>query len=569
MRTFMENLWHEKIIQDYVTHDTTEGFIIEGECFHVAPFNQRTTLEIDAPQGSIGGLFIGFLSQLGKWGFHREKVEEWIEVSPAHAEYYQMTIQQKQQLEGQIKAGFAGISTAVSDFELLFHDVRKYEEFLEYFEDMERGKKEKKPELVQEAEQSFKAIFIDQVDVHTGEGIALKLIAPRWPTIIADFMKLEDEDTMPEKIAEKLKVSEAEGVVLATKNKLYKEWREDFKDIVMDRYGRLRSLMEARRRSIEEYINMVKPYIARYRYIRELGETPEGRKTLESLSWLRPAGKFVAVSGEYSTIWAWRAFAPPELYKAGAEAASETKSIFKIGFPSDFKEWAKRDYKKIEEKFSKVKTSPTGIEPLDKWVMGIYPLIEKHYKIKFSLSDILEARNTLIDQYSTYEWNWVKSPYFMTFEMPVARLTFHIQGGGETESIVFQNPRNYVDTQNVILLRLLEIKAREMELENYIAEMVGEKAGAPVQTIKEMIKGELPHLFGEGEKPEEKKEEKKPQIADFLRRKLGLNLRLFKPGKYETAFDDRITGPYMREIGQYLYTPYMKYWKGAFGVPGF
>jgi len=99
-------------------------------------------------------------------------------------------------------------------------------------------------------------------------------------------------------------------------------------------------------------------------------------------------------------------------------------------------------------------------EPLDKWVLRLFPVIEKHYKIKFSLSDILDARNTLIEQYGEYSWNWVKSPYFMTFELPIVRMTFKVQGGGESESLVFRYPRNYVDTQNVILLRLLSIYSR-------------------------------------------------------------------------------------------------------------
>ena len=146
MTTFMDTLPDKKIIKD-VTEWTLNGFIIPGECYHVAPLNQRTIVEFDALQGTFGGPFIGFLSQLGKWGFHREKPEEWIEVSPAHPEYYQTTIQQKQQLEAQIKSGLASIGTAVADFELVYHDVRKYKDFLQHFEKMERGKKEKNLEV--------------------------------------------------------------------------------------------------------------------------------------------------------------------------------------------------------------------------------------------------------------------------------------------------------------------------------------------------------------------------------------------------------------------------------------
>jgi len=573
MSTAVER-FHENEFVKKKTVFTTEGFIIEGECFHVAPYNQRLYLELDTPAGVVGGIFLGFMSQLGKWGFHREKVEEWMEVSPANPTHYQMTIQQKQQLEGQIKAGLAGIASAVSDFELLFHDLRKYREFMEYFNKIERGKKENKPELIAEGTQTLKAIFVDQVDVHTGEGVALKLIAPRWPTIIADFMKLKPEDIDPKKIAEKYRVSEAEGVVLATKNKLFLVWADRIKETVLGRFERIRGLMEARKKSIEEYKTMLTPYITRYRYIREFGETPEGRRAMEAASWIKPAGTLLITSAEMQTIWVWRAFAPPELFKAAAEVISELpgtplpkKSIFKIPFPREFKEWIRVEYDRIKEKFSSVSVSPTGIEPLDKWVLLLFPEIEKKYKIKFALSDILEAREKFLDQYNTYAWNWVRSPYFMVLELPITKLSFRVDGKEFETLILSPKMKSYIDTQNIILLRMLELKAKERELENYISEMLGETVKS--ETIKNIIKGEYPFLMGEEEKKPEVLKEKKPSKAEeFIRRTLGLDIRFFKPGKYETHFDDRISGQYMREMADYLWVPTLRYLKGAVGVPG-
>ncbi|HKZ45143.1 MAG TPA: hypothetical protein VJ343_00385, partial [archaeon] len=372
MQTAIDKFDKNEFIKNKITSSTTEGFIVEGEIFHVCPYNLRMYLELDTPAGICGKIFLGFMAQLGKWGLVRHKVEEWMEASPANPGSYQATIQQKQQIEAQIKSGLAGISSAVSDFELLFHDLRKYRDFMQHFEKIEKGKRDKKPELVAEGTQTLKAVFIDQVDVHTGEGIAMKMIAPRWPTIIADFMKLTEKDIDQKKISERYQVSEAEGVVLATKNKLFLEWFNTFKATVLDRYERIKGLMEARKKSIEEYKNILKPYITRYRYLRELGESPEGRRLLEGLGWLRPQGQLLINTMEFQTVWVWKPFFPPDLYKSAAEPLVVKKNIFRMPFPREFKNWIREEFKtnkKLREKYSEVETSQTGIEPLDIYVM--------------------------------------------------------------------------------------------------------------------------------------------------------------------------------------------------------
>ncbi|MEM7821298.1 MAG: hypothetical protein QXX38_00550 [Candidatus Aenigmatarchaeota archaeon] len=554
----IETLWKTKEVAESITRSTSEGFIIEGQAFHVSPYNQRIILDLTTPPGKGSGILLGFLFQLRKWGLHVEKVDEWLEISPVHAPYYEITIRQKQTLERQIKEGLAGISSAVSDFELLWHDLRKYKEYMDYFEMIERGKKEKNPELISRGEQSLKSVFIDMVDVHTGEGIALKLIAPRWPTIISDFMKLTDKDIDPKEIATKYKVSEAEGVVLATKNKLFLEWIKMFRETVEDRYKRIKGLMEARKKSIDEYKTMLKPYITRYRAIRELGETPQGRRTLEAISWFRPAAH--AISIDISTIWAWRGYHPPEFFKVPAEVYEEKKDIFKIDFPAEFKESLKIAFKNnpaLAAKYGKISTSPTGIEPLDEWVLKLMPYIENYYKIKFTISDLLEAREKL---FATLGGR--RDPYFMVLEFTVSRTVIRMPDGSEIEDLFFEPFRAYMDTQNVVFLRILELKAKEKELENYISQMLGEtveKRGESV-LIEDIVKEEYPTLLKGREKTEEiKKSTKKEKVLRYL----------IKPGPYETTFDDRVSGMYFREIADVIWRPALNYLKGSVGVPGF
>jgi hypothetical protein len=583
------------IVKDSVTADTDEGFIIEGEIYHVRPYNQWMYLEFDTPVGLPGGMYVSFMAQLGKWGFVRERVEESSEISPAHAQYQQW-IQQKQQIEAQIKQGLAGISSAISDFELLFHDLRKYRDFMNHFENMARGKEEKKPELVEQNLQSLKAIFIDQVDANTGEGIALRSIAARWPTIIADFMRLKETDVDQKGISSTYKISEAEGVILATKNKLFLDWLATFKEAVTGRYERIRGMMEARKKSIDEYKNMLRPYIARYRTMREMGETAIGRKlSVEgSIGIFRPPGTFMPTSDDWQTVWAWRAFVPPEIYRPGAEGITDAKDVFKLDFPKEFKDWLKLEFqadKDVAKKYGQQKVSPTGIEPLDKWVLALFPKIEEKYKIKFRPSEILEVRSKFIKQFDAAEspdwaYYWPKSPYFMVLELGFDKKSLRI-GDRDSESMVFASPfRAYMDTQNMILLRMLEIKAREKELENYISDMLGETAitkmklpekdekGNPLEedvktSIRNVLGNELPFTMGKP-KPGFTRSFtalKLNETMTFLRRKVGLDIRLGIPGKYEPHLEDRITEHYLKELGEVLWGPTVEYLKSMAGVP--
>jgi len=560
-----------------------------GTAFHLVIYSERTVLDLTTPPGVASGTLTGYFFYLRKKGYEVHKLDDWMEISPVNHQYYQLTIQQKQELERQIKEGLASISTAISEFELLLHDLRKYKEFMNTFESIEKAKKEKNDDKLKEGEQTLKAIFIDQVDVHTGEGIALRSIAQRWPTIIADFMKLKDEDTEHQKIASKpeLQVSEAEGVVLATKNKLYIEWKKMFRESVIRRYGELKMMIEARKKSIINYRDSLKPYITRYRSIKEIGETPEGRKALEEVSFYRPAAQ--AVSIDSTITWAWKTVTPPEFAKGSRGGLIETKNIFRMPISRTMKRMVREYIKKLKEekrekdleefmkKFGQMQTSPTGIEPLDDFVMKYYGLIEKYYNIKLSIEDILEVRNDFIKKCINSHWT---IPYFSVMEVGAFRTTIKPPQGQDIEDLWLEPFWPCIDTQNVILLRLLELKAKEKELERYISDMIGETADG--RRIEQIIMEEYPILLGgpEIKKEEEEKpklelfkrpkieiEKKKEGFEEKLAEKIHFGLKMIKPGPYEPHLEDIMTGIYIPEVAS-SYASSVDFFKSALGVPG-
>lgn len=464
--------------------------------------NQFINLNFTGPPGSCSGLYYSLVFQFGKWNFNVVKVDEWIEVSPEYGKYYQETMAQKQALEATIKTGLSSAAQAVADYELLNHDLRKYKEILEYFR--------------QKTEHSLKAMFIDQVDIHTGDGISMRSIVSRWPTIISDFIKLKDEDDDPDKIAKRLDVSKAEGVILTTKNKLYKEWKTIFKQVAIDRYNHLKSLVESRRKSVEEYRKWLKPYVARFKMMRTGAERPEVvREALRSYVDLTGQATF----GNSIRLWAWRKFKVPEIRKFPVERVGK----FVVPPDDDF----------IKEMFI--------LNP--KWgLASIYPwLLEKKNE--------KTVAEEMIDEILSKEWNSSNALdpevlYYIFFDINIFRAGSRTPGF-EAEDITFDIKTNML-SQNAMLVKFLELKCREREMERYVDEILG--------VSEEAVKKDYPELFAEEKKAGMKiampQMPKFPSFAEtFKPFKTFTMPGLVKPGLYEKDFNDRIPRLYLIPMG--------------------
>ncbi|MFH0956944.1 MAG: hypothetical protein V1813_03705, partial [Candidatus Aenigmatarchaeota archaeon] len=194
-----------------------KGIINYGEAICNQPEDQRMMVNATTPLGHGNLIYMMMTYTLPKLHYNMLKVDEHITVSPAYPEMYGRIIAKKKELEGHIKAGLASAAQAVADYELLKHDERKYREIMDYFE---QGKKD---------EHVLRALFIDRVDAHTGEGYSMISMTKRWPTIITDFIRLstvkKEERSDTKKVRAALAITEAEATVLKTKNEVFEEWK--------------------------------------------------------------------------------------------------------------------------------------------------------------------------------------------------------------------------------------------------------------------------------------------------------------------------------------------------------
>jgi len=465
-----------------------------GKCVIAGPLDQHTQLDLTGPPGCISKVYYGLLFQLRKWEFTVHRASEHIEVSPVHAQYYQLTMKQKEDIENKIKAGLTSASQAIADFELLKHDERKYGEFYDYIKNKD--------------EHSLRAVFIDQVDVHTGE-TAIRNIVTRWPTLIVDFLRLTESDTNTDEIKKKLDVSKAEAVVLSTKNRLYNEWKKLFGPEIEKRRNRIKELLQSREHSINEYREWLKPYITRHRLLKESLQTDELRK-VQTTAFVPMVGQ--ATSFAQVNIWAWKYFPRLEPKKK----AGEIEALRPLDAYDDF---VKKEL----------------IFHPEHGLIADYPWITE----KWAAEKAKEIKQ-----------NWLTPGrlYYTFYEITLDKATMRNADGSEIEDGIFYINSIFI-SQNALLAKLMELKAKQEEVEMYVNKIIG---------------------IHKEEKPEEKKEGAKKKVQPLLQSLKKVKIpksdwfTFFQRGPYEINFEDRIVMD-LRRMGAYRYTPIIALIKERFG----
>ncbi len=514
-----------------------------GHAVVAPPFEAHTVIDFTGPPGSVSGLYYSLCFQILKWEYLLQKADEWLDVSPMHAQYYQLTHKQKEELEGRIKSGLQSVSQSVADLELLLHDKRKYEEFLRYMgyrtpaetKDEHKGHdhveeemkelclgvddddKAKKLRQGRADSHSLKAVFIDQVDTHTGDGISIRSIISRWPTLIIDFMKLNDEDMDGDKVASKLDISRAEAVVLVTKNKLFAEWKRLFLENLKERYGRIQQLRLAREKSVDEYREWLKPVIARHRLVSEsLGDA---RRRKGARTFFITSGGH-AVSTSTIELWVWKDFGSPEYFKGGSE------DIARLTDNKDRSKWK--------------------LTPYDKWTKKNFIFHKDHGLVKDHpwITDawVKEQLNWFYEQ----AWLTKHKTYYSYFIIKLDKTNIRMPTGEEVEDGMF-DVNMIVMSQNAMFAKLLELKAKQEEFEDYVNNLLGfatPKKGRALKIGEKDRLGPARNFF------------------DWF----SLNFQFFKRGPYERDFDERLTKYYFAPIAGERYGAIVGFIKNKIGM---
>ncbi|NOR84495.1 hypothetical protein GQ473_00105 [archaeon] len=411
-----------------------------GPCMIIQAEDQRNVLLNPTTQpGGVMGIYYGLTFELPKDNWILAKPREVIEVNPVHQQYYQLVTAQKEQLEGKIKQGMAGISQSVADLELIEHDKRKYDEFHNYLKALKDDTNSVKQK---EANLRLKSVFVDQVDFHvggSGQGAGrLSLAFMRnnniMPTIVDDFYRMNFLDDI--KTGDLCKLPNVERKMLETKFNAYNQWLDIFRSTVERRLGRVNQLINSREKTLDEYKDWLRPIISRHRMIKEMSDTASGRKDLST--------KFTHSQGGATSInnlitWVWKNMMIPDdrLYPRELEAMNKLETL---------DEWAQENL----------------IYNYDTGLVCKYPWITKEW---------IEQKAKSVEASQGFDSNKV---YFTFSIIDLTKMNMKFASGAEIEDGDF-NVCMYVFSKNAMLVKLLELECIKEDLEIYIDEMLGIK----------------------------------------------------------------------------------------------
>jgi len=519
---------------------------ILGEAFVLSPENQGMVMDFTTKVGACSNAYYSFIFQMPKWNYRTEKVSEGMAISPTHMDAYNIFAGQKQKLEGQIKQGLASAMQAITDYELLRHDERRYREIIDYFK---KGVKD---------DHVLRSLFVDRVDAYTGEGYSMITMAKRWPTIINDFIRMgrieaeekkkgkENPLSSTEDMEKKLDVPLAEATVLYTKNELYKEWKELFRPVVQERYARIKAAADSRKTSINQYKEWLRPYIARHKAMREFDHAVAPTNRLYAPAF----GTSVAFTEV--RLWSWRSFPMEEKRKP------ETLKIEKenLGFP---------------------------INPFDEWAKKWIAMINIKYATKYKDEDIIDMINNQFTQTSMGQgykedevpgaWMSRDDVYYVLFDVKIERSIIKTPPpeGVELEDIMLKPVRIWLLSQNALLVHLVELKAIEEQFKREINEMIG--AQEMEDEILNDVRKEMEDAGKEPEKDGISFTRSMGNLVSRLERGYDwlvdqtkpYRKYLFRPGPYESNFAERVTKLYLVASGK-NFQQVTDFWKSKFNV---
>lgn len=201
----------------------------------------QRTFKIGGASGFPTKIYFKVISMLKKRGYTVKKYKDWLEINPK-SNLYQEFVRKRQSIEQNLGRVLSNITDMRRDIELIKHDLRKFEQVLEHFEENDLD--------------SLKSDFVDLVESQTPTGMHQLVASGKFPTLVADFYKIESKEDI-----EKLKVSESEKGLLRTKWKLFQEWMEKYHRAVKERTEMLRKELNNRKAALENQKELVEPYI--------------------------------------------------------------------------------------------------------------------------------------------------------------------------------------------------------------------------------------------------------------------------------------------------------------------
>jgi len=332
-------------------------------------------------------------------------------------------------------------------------------------------------------------------------------------------MKSEWTDTKV--IREKLSVTNVEANVLKTKNELFKEWKKLFFPDVRERYGRIKNLLDSRKRSVDEYREWLKPYLNKLKTIKEEAEIKDAASEITEITKL----SFTPQGEVNAKLWFWKPIRPEEM-----------------GKPLVIQGWGE-------------------IPTFDDWVKEHLPALEAKYEVKMSEEEIRKFLDKCIrghyrgmkrpELHMIYPAPWIDPRFLYYFFIDLDYVCQYKKGS--TGPMVVEDQywhfHPFLISKNFLLFALLELEYKKKKFAEDIERLIG------VKKIEDEYMDEVKKKWpGQDKRKKQRKkfsetwnESKFRWIARRRKVKKALKpiLKFFiKPGPYEINAAERISKTY-------------------------
>lgn len=267
--------------------------------------NERKIV-IEGELGFPSNMYFGLLGILSSHGYNMAKYEDWIEINP-NSDYYQDFVQKRANIEQQVSRVLSNISDMRKQVEMLRHDKRKIERIIRHHDEGNLD--------------VLKSDFVDLVDKHTSMSMLDLANSGRFPSIVVDFYKIDEEDDI-----EELNISRGEKEVLRKKWTLFQDWLDGFVSELKNRKRMIESELTNRKRSVEHYKEVLQPYAKALERVKVRDEPKY--KTIKSPAIVEMYSTSVSGVG----LYAWK-----EIWMDGERRMNKEKDVNPVeGIRSDY-----------------------------------------------------------------------------------------------------------------------------------------------------------------------------------------------------------------------------------------
>jgi hypothetical protein len=185
--------------------------------------------------------------------------------------------------------------------------------------------------------------------------------------------------------------------------------------------------------------------------------------------------------------------------------------------------------------------------PYDDFVDEWRQKIEEHYGVEITVDDVKDIIKDMAK--APHGGTNTNKMYWALFDIKVtiSLVKTPPPAGFESDNLMFEPVKTYGMSQNIMLIHLIEMKAREKVFEKYIDEILGTRAKEE-EVWKQMEK----ELEGEEEKKKrievatEKFSAARERVRNFFYKILPYFVKL---GQYEPLQKERVSKQYNRSLG--------------------